>query len=122
MDFKKIKAPTSTITYNREVIETQTRDLSSTVVETAKTQNRSFGQSLALQFKRNNEGLSRIRDSFTNNFQEMINSAEDQANMAADQQQAMADQAERSALLTKKGGGGDDGSKEADGLGHGTHS
>ena len=98
---------------NREVIETQTRDLSSTVVETAKTQNRSFGQSLALQFKRNNEGLSGIRDSFTNNFQEMISSAEDQANAAADRQQTLADEAERKSLLAKGGGKGGDGGEAA---------
>ena len=98
---------------NREVIETQTRDLSSTVVETAKTQNRSFGQSLALQFKRNNEGLSGIRDSFTNNFQEMIMSAEEQANAAADRQQTLADEAERKSLLAKGGGKGGDGGEAA---------
>jgi len=101
---------------NREVIETQTRDLSSTVVETAKTQNRSFGQSLALQFKRNNEGLSGIKDSFTNNFQEMISSAEEQANAAADRQQTLADEAERKSLLAGRDGDGGDGG-EADGVG-----
>lgn len=103
---------------NREVTESSTKDLSSTIIETAKTQNRSFGQSLALQFKRNNDGLNGIKESFTNNFQSMMDSAEDQANAAADQQQAMADEAERNRLLKQQGrGGGDDGSKEADGVG-----
>ena len=83
-------------------IQTQTGELSSAVSETAKSQNRSFGQSLALQFKKNNEGLNSIRDSFTNNFQSMINSAEDQANAASDQQQAIADEAERNALIKPK--------------------
>ena len=46
---------------NREVTETSTKDLSSTIIETAKTQNRSFGQSLGLQFKRNNDSLSGIK-------------------------------------------------------------
>ena len=83
-------------------IQTQTGELSSAVSETAKSQNRSFGQSLALQFKRNNDGLNNIKESFTNNFQEMISSAEETANTAADQQQAIADEAERSKLFEKE--------------------
>ena len=43
---------------NRAAIEEQTVALSETIVSTAKTQNRSFGQSLALQFKRNTGELS----------------------------------------------------------------
>jgi len=100
---------TQTTTLSSE-IQTQTGELSSAVSETAKSQNRSFGQSLALQFKKNNDGLNSIRDSFTNNFQSMINSAEDQANSAADQQQAIADEAERNALFKDKK---DDGSGDA---------
>jgi hypothetical protein len=83
-------------------IQSQTGELSSTITETTKTQNRSFGQSLALQFKKNNDGLNNIRESFTNNFQSMINSAEEQANAASDQQQAIADEAERNALIVPK--------------------
>ena len=102
---------------NREVIETQTKELVNTVESTTKSQNRSFGQSLALQFKKNNDSLATIKETFTNNFSEMISSAEDQANAAADRQQGIADEAERQALLDTKKGGGDDGSKEADGVG-----
>ena len=102
---------------NREVIETQTKELVTTVESTTKSQNRSFGQSLALQFKKNNDSLATIKETFTNNFSEMISSAEDQANAAADRQQGIADEAERQSLLDTKKGGGDDGSKEADGVG-----
>ena len=50
---------------NVEAIETQTSALSETIVSTAKTQNRSFGQSLALQFKRNTGELSELKSIFT---------------------------------------------------------
>ena len=49
---------------NVEAIETQTSALSETIVSTAKTQNRSFGQSLALQFKRNTGELSELKSIF----------------------------------------------------------
>lgn len=102
---------------NREVVETQTRELVTTVESTTKSQNRSFGQSLALQFKKNNDSLASIKETFTNNFSEMIGSAEDQANAAADRQQAIADEAERNALLGEKKGADDSAEKEADGVG-----
>ena len=102
---------------NREVVETQTRELVTTVESTTKSQNRSFGQSLALQFKKNNDSLASIKETFTNNFSEMIGSAEDQANAAADRQQAIADEAERNALLGGKKGADDSAEKEADGVG-----
>ena len=49
---------------NVEAIETQTSALSDVFVSTSKTQNRSFGQSLALQFKKNNSELSALKSIF----------------------------------------------------------
>ena len=74
---------------NVEAIQTQTSDLSETIVTTAKTQNRSFGQSLALQFKRNTSELSALKSIFT----DQVEFAEAQA----DNQQAMLDEAKRNA-------------------------
>lgn len=74
---------------NVEAIETQTSALSDTIVSTAKTQNRSFGQSLALQFKRNTGELSELKSIFT----DQVEFAEEQA----DNQQAMLDEAKRNA-------------------------
>ena len=77
---------------NVEAIQTQTTALSDTIVSTAKTQNRSFGQSLALQFKRNTGELSELKSIFT----DQIQFAEE----AADNQQAMLDEAKRNAAQT----------------------
>jgi hypothetical protein len=77
---------------NVEAIETQTSALSETIVSTAKTQNRSFGQSLALQFKRNTGELSELKSIFT----DQVEFAEEQA----DNQQAMLDEAKRNAAQT----------------------
>ena len=74
---------------NRAAIEEQTASLSETIISTAKTQNRSFGQSLALQFKKNNEELSTIKSGF----EQQMEFAEQQA----DNQQAMLDEAKRNA-------------------------
>ena len=74
---------------NTEAIENQTSTLSDVFVSTSKTQNRSFGQSLALQFKRNNSELSALKSIFT----DQVEFAEEQA----DNQQAMLDEAKRNA-------------------------
>ena len=74
---------------NTEAIENQTSTLSDVFVSTSKTQNRSFGQSLALQFKRNNSELSALKSIFT----DQMEFAEQQA----DNQQAMLDEAKRNA-------------------------
>ena len=81
---------------NRAAIEEQTVALSETIVSTAKTQNRSFGQSLALQFKRNTGELSELKSIFT----DQVEFAEEQA----DNQQAMLDEAKRNAA--QAGGAG----------------
>jgi hypothetical protein len=81
---------------NRAAIEEQTVALSETIVSTAKTQNRSFGQSLALQFKRNTGELSELKSVFT----EQMEFAEEQA----DNQQAIADEMKRNAA--QAGGAG----------------
>ena len=81
---------------NRAAIEEQTVALSETIVSTAKTQNRSFGQSLALQFKRNTGELSELKSIFT----DQVEFAEAQA----DNQQAMLDEAKRNAA--QAGGAG----------------
>jgi len=81
---------------NTEAIQTQTTALSDTIVSTAKTQNRSFGQSLALQFKRNTSELSALKSIFT----DQVEFAEAQA----DNQQAMLDEAKRNAA--QAGGAG----------------
>ena len=70
---------------NVEAIQTQTTALSDTIVSTSNTQNRSFGQSLALQFKKNNSELSQLKSIFT----DQVEFAEEQA----DNQQAMLDEA-----------------------------
>ena len=74
---------------NVEAIQTQTSELSETIVSTSKTQNRSFGQSLALQFKKNTGELSELKSIFT----DQVEFAEEQA----DNQQAMLDEAKRNA-------------------------
>ena len=74
---------------NTEAIENQTSTLSDVFVSTSKTQNRSFGQSLALQFKRNNSELSALKSIFT----DQVEFAEEQP----DNQQAMADEMKRNA-------------------------
>ena len=74
---------------NTEAIENQTSTLSDVFVSTSKTQNRSFGQSLALQFKKNNSELSALKSIFT----DQVEFAEEQA----DNQQAMLDEAKRNA-------------------------
>ena len=81
---------------NRAAIEEQTVALSETIVTTAKTQNRSFGQSLALQFKKNTGELSELKSIFT----DQVEFAEAQA----DNQQAMLDEAKRNAA--QAGGAG----------------
>ena len=81
---------------NVEAIETQTTALSDTIVSTSKTQNRSFGQSLALQFKKNNSELSSGLSSLKSIFTDQVNFAEEQA----DNQQAMLDEAKRNAAQT----------------------
>ena len=86
---------------NTEALQTQTTALSDTIVSTAKTQNRSFGQSLALQFKKNTSELSALRSIFT----DQIEFAEEQA----DSQQAMVDEMKRNAAMA-----GGEGAKAAD--------
>ena len=81
---------------NREAIQEQTVALSDTITSTAKSQNRSFGQSLSLQFKRNTGELSELKSIFT----DQMEFAEEQA----DNQQAMADEMKRNAA--QAGGAG----------------
>ena len=95
---------------NRLVVEEQTTALSNTIVSTTKTQNRSFGQSLALQFGKNTKELSEIKSAFAEahrfaqeqiaNQDAMIDVAEENqaiADAQADNQQAMIDEAKRNA-------------------------
>ena len=125
---------------NGEAISKQTDSLTTTITETTTSQNRSFGQSLALQFKKSgagfNENITGLKESFENNFQKIIDEAgkqareatlkaqgiadeaeqgeEERAEAAADRQQVIADEAERRKLLGGKGGADD---AEADGVG-----
>jgi len=89
---------------NVEAIQTQTSELSETIVSTSKTQNRSFGQSLALQFKKNNSELSALKSIFT----DQVEFAEEQA----DNQQAMLDEAKRNAAQAGGEGAGMEGMGE----------
>ena len=96
---------------NTEAIQTQTTALTDTIVSTTKTQNRSFGQSLSLQFGRNTKELSEIKSAFQEahrfaqeqiaNQDAMVDVAEENQAIAeaqADNQQAMVDEAKRNAV------------------------
>ena len=95
---------------NTEAIENQTSTLSDVFVSTSKSQNRSFGQSLSLQFSRNIKELTEIKSAFIDaqkfaeeqiaNQDAMIDVAEENqaiADAQADNQQAMIDEAKRNA-------------------------
>lgn len=102
---------------NTEAIQTQTTALTDTIVSTTKTQNRSFGQSLSLQFGRNTKELSEIKSAFVEahkfaqeqiaNQDAMIDVAEENqaiADAQADNQQAMIDEAKRNAAAAGASG------------------
>lgn len=95
---------------NTEAIQTQTTALSDTIASTSKTQNRSFGQSLSLQFGKNTKELTEIKSAFAEahkfaqeqiaNQDAMVDVAEENQAIAeaqADSQQAMVDEAKRNA-------------------------
>ena len=79
-DFKKVvnKLEENRVA-NGEAISKQTDSLTTTITETTTSQNRSFGQSLALQFKKSgqgfNENITGLKESFENNFQKIIDDA-----------------------------------------------
>ena len=76
---------------NVEAIETQTAELSNTFIATAKSQNRSFGQSLSLQQKRTNEELKNVVGGVTG-LGEFFEAQQDS-------QQAMAEELKRNAAM-----------------------
>ena len=88
---------------NRAALEEQTVALSETIVSTAKSQNRSFGQSLGLQAKRQTDELKNVVSGVIG-----LNEFFDEQ---ADSQQAMLDEMKRNAAMA-----GGEGAEAADAI------